>query len=176
MPKIATLSDIESNGPTITTDGNGNLLCRTGNTTWSLNVLLWAGLMVAANILHPPAIIMFLLNGVLLMLNLNAVRVAGQRDTPMWLWVIIVLQVLITLQYGSYFHAEAGFSSVNVRISCRVRACDSKVSLWIWLSTFYNIFQAYRNISWPLAGGQRERAARGLSRPRPHKDTVAIDR
>ena len=102
MPKIATLSDIESNGPTITTDGNGNLLCRTGNTTWSLNVLLWAGLMVAANILHPPAIIMFLLNGVLLMLNLNAVRVAGQRDTPMWLWVIIVLQVLITLQYGSY--------------------------------------------------------------------------
>ena len=102
MPKITTLADLESGSPAITTDSNGNLLCRAGNTTWSLNVVLWAGLMIVANLLHPPAIVMFVGNGALLAMNLNAIRSVPRNDTPMWLWVVVALQTLITLQYGSY--------------------------------------------------------------------------
>lgn len=101
MP-VTTLKDLESQQPTIISDGAGNLLCRTGNTTWSLNVVLWFILMVAANILNPPAIVMLALNGALLLLNLNAVRTAGRANTPSWLYVIIALQVLISFQYASY--------------------------------------------------------------------------
>ena len=103
MPKIATLADLESGTPSgLAMDQQGNLLCRAGNTTWSLNVILWAGLMIVANLLHPPVIVMFFGNGALLALNLNAIRLAGNSNTPMWLWVVVALQSLITLQYGSY--------------------------------------------------------------------------
>ena len=103
MPKITTLADLESGTPSgLAMDQQGNLLCRAGNTTWSLNVILWAGLMIVANLLHPPVIVMFFGNGALLALNLNAIRLAGNSNTPMWLWVVVALQSLITLQYGSY--------------------------------------------------------------------------
>ena len=106
MNKPKTIADLESGssaGPAlITTDSFGNLLCRAGNTTWSLNVVLWTGLMVVANILHPPVIIMLVLNAALMLLTMNSVRLAGTRNTPPWIYVIIALQGLVTLQYAGY--------------------------------------------------------------------------
>ena len=96
--KAVTLRDIEggSSQPGLV------LVSTAGNTTWSLNLGMWAVLMVAANILHPPAIIMLALNAVLLLLNLDAATKAGRNNTPVWIYVIIGCQILITLQYASW--------------------------------------------------------------------------
>ena len=97
--KPVTLSDLESQGG-VSADSRGNILCTNGNTTWSTNVGLWAVLVLVGNLMHPPALLLFILNGALLGLNLQAVHKAGRANIPQWLYVIIVLQVLITLQYA----------------------------------------------------------------------------
>ena len=52
--------------------------------------------MVVANLMHPPAFVLLVLNAVLLLLNLNAVQKAG--NAPTWLYVVIAVQCLVTLQ------------------------------------------------------------------------------
>ena len=103
MP-VTTLKDLEAQTQQtmISTDASGTLLFRVGNTVWSLNVMLWLILMVVANIMHPPAFIMLALNSILLLLNMDAVRKAGTANTPTWLYVIIALQLMITLQYAGW--------------------------------------------------------------------------
>ena len=67
-----------------------NLRTRTGETA----------LMIAANVLHPPALVMLVLNVVLMLMNMQAVRTVGRANTPWWLYVLIALQLLISLQYA----------------------------------------------------------------------------
>jgi len=95
MP-VVTLQDVESQHPTL---ANGNLLIPGGNTVWSINIGLWVILMVVANLMHPPASVLLALNAVLLLLNLNAVQKAG--SAPTWLYVVIAVQCLVTLQVAS---------------------------------------------------------------------------
>ena len=99
--KPVTLSDLESHGSTLTADA-GSLRCAVpgSNTTWSLNVGLWVALVVVANLVHPPAIIMLALNAAFLLFNLEACRKAGRANTPTWIFVVIACQALVTLQYG----------------------------------------------------------------------------
>ena len=101
MP-VTTLKDLESQETMLTTDGTIFSRVAGSNVTWSTNIGLWCALMVAANLLHPPAFVMFLLNGAFLLFNLDAVRRVGRSDVPAWLYVVIAMQALITAQYGMY--------------------------------------------------------------------------
>ena len=102
--KPVTLHDLESRGGSIGVDAGGLLRCNSpgSNVTWTMNVGLWAVLMVVANIMHPPAILLLVVNAGLLLFNLEAVRRAGTSNVPVWLYVVIACQGLVTLQYGSY--------------------------------------------------------------------------
>lgn len=98
--KPVTLHDLESRG-SISASGT-SLVCSTpgSNTNWSINVGLWAVLMLVANVMHPPALVMLFANAGLLVFNLDVVRRVGSSSVPTWLFVVIACQVLITLQYG----------------------------------------------------------------------------
>jgi len=102
MP-IKTLADLESQSHPVLTD-NGNLRCGVpgSSVTWNVNIILWVAICVAANILHPPLLLMLVLNGGLLFLNISAVESAGRANTPQWLYIIIALQAIVTLQYGAF--------------------------------------------------------------------------
>lgn len=100
--KPVTLSDIEN---------RGNLMSATSfqipgvagsNTTWNISIGLWLVIVVAANVLHPPALVMLVLNAALLVFNLDQVRRVGRENTPIWLFFIIAMQALVTLNYASF--------------------------------------------------------------------------
>ena len=105
--KPVTLRDLEGQG-NASADSSGILLLPGSNSKWSLNVGAWAVLLLVANIVRPPALIMLVLNAALLTLNLEAVRMAGKGNTPMWIFVLIGCQILVTLQYG-WYTADAFF-------------------------------------------------------------------
>ena len=106
--KPVTLRDLEAQG-NASADTSGVLLLPGGtNSKWTMNVGAWAVLLLVANIVRPPALIMLVLNAALLTLNLEAVRKAGKGNTPMWIYVLIGCQILVTLQYG-WYTADAFF-------------------------------------------------------------------
>ena len=106
--KPVTLRDLEAQG-NASADTSGVLLLPGGpNNKWTMNVGAWAVLLLVANIVRPPALIMLVLNAALLTLNLEAVRKAGKGNTPMWIYVLIGCQILVTLQYG-WYTADAFF-------------------------------------------------------------------
>ena len=90
--KPVTLRDVEG-GTTIGTT-------TVGTTEWQLNFGVLFGLLIVANIVHPPALVMLALNAVLLAYNVVAVQKAGKDNTPSWVLIIIAIQFLIVLQYG----------------------------------------------------------------------------
>lgn len=99
---VVTLGDLEAQSSQ-SSSGNWTLLSRApgSSVTWSTNVGFWLVLMLLANLFHPPALLMFALNGVLLGLNVDAVAKVGRSNTPSWLLVVIALQAIITLQYAA---------------------------------------------------------------------------
>ena len=98
--KPVTLGDIESRGADPTSVQIPGL---TGsNTTWNISIGLWLVIVVAANVLHPPAFVMLVLNAVLVLYNMEQIRKAGRENTPTWLFVVVGIQLLITLQYASW--------------------------------------------------------------------------
>ena len=72
-----------------------------GNSVWSLNAGLWVFVVIVVNIIHPPLLVMLALNAGLLAMNLEGVRRAGTQNTPQWVFIIIILQGFITLQYAA---------------------------------------------------------------------------
>ena len=98
--KPVTLNDLERGGRATASAGSSAFITTGSNTSWGIYVGAWAVLMLVANIMHPPAFVMLIVNAGLLVYNLNAVRTAGTSNVPVWLYILIAVQVLITLQYG----------------------------------------------------------------------------
>jgi len=98
--KPVTLGDIERGGGGDPT--SIQIPGLTPNSTWNISIGLWLVIIVAANVLHPPAIVMLVLNVVLLLYNMDQIRKVGRENTPTWLFVVVGIQLLITLQYASW--------------------------------------------------------------------------
>jgi len=86
------LSDLES---------QTDIKCTEGNTVWRLNGAMWVAIIVAANLLHPPAIVMLGLNAAFLLLTMSSVQNAGYHNTPAPVLILVALQALVSLQYAS---------------------------------------------------------------------------
>lgn len=102
MP-VKTLRDV-TGGSTpaflpVSTDAQGNVSCGpTNSTIWYLPLGAMAVAFVLVAVLHPPLLMMVVIDVVICALNFAAVMKAGYRNVPGWVWFVVGLQGLQTLR------------------------------------------------------------------------------
>ena len=102
MP-IKTINDLRNDSLPVSTDAHGNLSCGpTGNTVWAFPLGAIVVVWLLLTLLHPPLIVVVLLNVAVTALNIGAIFRVGVKSVPIWVWAIVVLQALQTLRDLTY--------------------------------------------------------------------------